>query len=876
MVEVWVHTPDYSARTAIVAESGAGWVFDTLTLIRKENQVTELALTLPYQPGIVELFPLDARLEVYDDGRLEGETQWFVRVPPKLTYADDGALLVEVRAECALYLLAGRIVAYAAGSPETTKSGPADDLIKAIVRENLGALAPADRDLSAYLDVADDAGQGALVHKTMPRRNVLLVCQEIARASAQAGIPLFFDIVWTGSRLELRTYRDKRGADHRVDSPAPIVLSPEFGTLVDASRSFDHRDEATVVYCAGQGQGDQRLIVSVSDDARRTATPFNRREIFVDARYLSLADSIATKADAALWRRRPVQQIGGTFADTEQWRYSRDWAWGDLTSAEFNGEILTVRVHAVTLTVARGQRRIAAELRADSTEADDAVRRIEGQLDAHAADELPLFTTDPTPGAAPLADAAGQIDDGWLSAAIARLSDIPTALSPTGSAGGDLGATYPSPRVVALQGVPVEDNSPGLGEILVGLDGGWALSNISGVAGVSETPGVYRAPLAGTAGTIADGWLSAAIARVADLTWANLGGKPSTFAPSAHASAHASGGVDPLTPSVIGASAVGHGHTKANITDLESISASPAAAAIPKAGAGGTLADSWLSSAIARVVDLTWTNVSGKPATFAPSAHASSHASGGGDPLTPAAIGAATSGHTHAAPDWSAITGKPSTFAPSAHAASHQHGGGDEIATAIAAANAIPKAGAGGTLADGWLSANIPRLNAANTFSAAQILTLTHATANTTLGSMTYNMLCSTTPAAGFGQDHSYNLESDAGTNRAAALQRVQWAVATDASRRSRVQVFAFDAGGARECLRLEASGVSPIIGFNGVAAVARQSLAALTVSVGTSDGVVADVGAAFNQATLNNNFRDLADKINQVRTLLVNVGLAV
>lgn len=33
--------------------------------------------------------------------------------------------------------------------------------------------------------------------------------------------------------------------------------------------------------------------------------------------------------------------------------------------------------------------------------------------------------------------------------------------------------------------------------------------------------------------------------------------------------------------------------------------------------------------------------------------------------------------------------------------------------------------------------------------------------------------------------------------------------------------------------------------------------------STGTADGTIADVGAAFNQATLNNNFADLAAKIN-------------
>lgn len=54
---------------------------------------------------------------------------------------------------------------------------------------------------------------------------------------------------------------------------------------------------------------------------------------------------------------------------------------------------------------------------------------------------------------------------------------------------------------------------------------------------------------------------------------------------------------------------------------------------------------------------------------------------------------------------------------PTAHATTHQNGGSDEIATATAAANAIPKAGAGGTLAAGW----IPTLNQNTTGTAANL-----------------------------------------------------------------------------------------------------------------------------------------------------------
>jgi len=51
-------------------------------------------------------------------------------------------------------------------------------------------------------------------------------------------------------------------------------------------------------------------------------------------------------------------------------------------------------------------------------------------------------------------------------------------------------------------------------------------------------------------------------------------------------------------------------------------------------------------------------------------------------------------------------------------------------------------------------------------------------------------------------------------------------------------------------------------------------AITALTVSVGTADGTVADVGGAFNQTTLNNNFRDLADTINNIRTALINANI--
>ena len=54
---------------------------------------------------------------------------------------------------------------------------------------------------------------------------------------------------------------------------------------------------------------------------------------------------------------------------------------------------------------------------------------------------------------------------------------------------------------------------------------------------------------------------------------------------------------------------------------------------------------------------------------------------------------------------WGSLSGVPSSFTPSLHAATHQYGGSDLIGTATPAANAIPMAGSGGTLAAGWMPA---------------------------------------------------------------------------------------------------------------------------------------------------------------------------
>lgn len=71
-----------------------------------------------------------------------------------------------------------------------------------------------------------------------------------------------------------------------------------------------------------------------------------------------------------------------------------------------------------------------------------------------------------------------------------------------------------------------------------------------------------------------------------------------------------------------------------------------------------------------------------------PTNHSTSHENGGADEISIAGLSGLLADDQN----------------PVDHASDHQNGGGDEIATVTPGANAIPKAGAGGTLATGWVA----------------------------------------------------------------------------------------------------------------------------------------------------------------------------
>jgi hypothetical protein len=310
---------------------------------RKENEVGVLDIDLPPIYDL-SIFKLDGRLEIWREvaGRLflEGETIFFLRDWQYSTAS--GQKTLHLKGFDANYLLGyngvGRIVPYN-DLAYVEKVATCDDMMKDIVRENMGALAlDTTRDLSTYLSVEVDRGLAYPVHKAFAQQCLLNIFQELATVSLQGLLYLAFDIVYTGPvMLEFRTYVGQRGNDHRCTSDQPVIINQASKSLEDPVLDFDHTDEVSFVYAGGAGTEALRPIDSMGDANRIGLSPFNRREQFVDASQTEDADELRTETLTALAKGRPKKVLTGKIIDTDQLLYGLHYGFGDIVVAEYDG-----------------------------------------------------------------------------------------------------------------------------------------------------------------------------------------------------------------------------------------------------------------------------------------------------------------------------------------------------------------------------------------------------------------------------------------------------------------------------------------------------------------------------------------------------------
>jgi hypothetical protein len=338
--------------------------FFSLSYARKINDTGSLTISLPYSKYkgflydlVGELIP-DRRIEVRRSINgalpyLDGETIWFVR------YASDVIEnVVTLQCEDSFALINRRIVPYAAGTSQASKTTPtaADDLIKTVFKENAGSSATdANRDLSAYISVQANLTLGQLITKNFAWQQLLSTLQAMAQDSTIKGTYIAFDIVALGggtNGFQFRTYANQRGTDHRFPtSVSPILLDAQLGNLTEVVRTFDLKNEKTYIYVAGQGEGSDRATSFAQDSARIGLSPFGRIEAFQDARNTADSTSLQGEANDALRQARAKRIFTAKYTPTDVVLYGRDFNWGDQITCQYKGGLINCFVDAVQITI---------------------------------------------------------------------------------------------------------------------------------------------------------------------------------------------------------------------------------------------------------------------------------------------------------------------------------------------------------------------------------------------------------------------------------------------------------------------------------------------------------------------------------------------
>lgn len=331
---------------------GAIQAVNSLVIVRTESEVGALSLTLPlggFKPGDWRVGQiLEAWREKAGTLTLHGETAYFVQDWEYSTVR--GEDLITVYASDANCLLATRIIADYTGTNETEITGAADNLMKTLVKAALGSDATGGRQLPGFT-VQAPVGQAPTVTRSVGWTNLLDTCRELTNAATELDVYTAFDVVRTAPmKFEFRTYTGQRGADHRRSSGDVRLVGEQYGNLEEARRRTAHGEEANYIYAGGKGEGSDRYIKETSDPARIGAGfPWNRKELWVDARNQDDNAGVDADAEAALREGRPKVIVSGRLVDTPGMQYGLDYQWGDVLSVEAFGEAVDCHVASVRI-----------------------------------------------------------------------------------------------------------------------------------------------------------------------------------------------------------------------------------------------------------------------------------------------------------------------------------------------------------------------------------------------------------------------------------------------------------------------------------------------------------------------------------------------
>lgn len=259
----------------------------------------------------------------------------------------------------------------------TTMELEADDMLKAIFKDQFGSDAIAARDLTATaggVTVQSNLTAAEVVNKEFKYRPILDVMQEIALASKEAGTALYFDVVPITSStepgmlgFEFRTFTGQRGTDRTFDSLNPVFIGPDWENLVNGKLIYDYSKVINHVTVLGKGEGNATVTVERSNTGSIGQTIWNRREGMKNSSNTDVAETTALEAegDAFLQENKSKLSFTGDIQETQYFRYGYNWFHGDRVSIRYLKLERDANISKVFISKDQGPEIITAKMEID-------------------------------------------------------------------------------------------------------------------------------------------------------------------------------------------------------------------------------------------------------------------------------------------------------------------------------------------------------------------------------------------------------------------------------------------------------------------------------------------------------------------------------
>jgi hypothetical protein len=252
-----------------------------------------------------------------------------------------GDMLVTIKGRECKAFFERRYVQPPSGFADYTAYDHAETVLKTMVALQLGSTAITARKINNF-ETATDTARGATY--TLNTRWKLL--SEIAtQISTATGLGHFVYLDLTNKHY---VYDVSEGVDRRStqSTNGRAIFSSDYDTIENATITKSNVKKKNLIYSAGQGVGDDRIIRTVYDTTEPTGV--ERKEYFYDYKTLSAIAEIDNAGAAKLVELSTDTYIDGSALTYSQLVLGVDYNLGDLVTVETYGETIHPRIVGVT------------------------------------------------------------------------------------------------------------------------------------------------------------------------------------------------------------------------------------------------------------------------------------------------------------------------------------------------------------------------------------------------------------------------------------------------------------------------------------------------------------------------------------------------